>query len=133
VSQAALSLWWNGSWPIFAAVFGLAALIAAGLGWKRRRTTPTLAVACVAALPEETARPRRQRRSLQPHRQHRTPIRQPEQAITRYKAADALGRGFGLAHVTEEAAVYLAFNRVDRAIDVCASISAHNPRSLPAA
>jgi hypothetical protein len=32
VSQAALGRWWNGSWPIFAAVFGLAALIAAGLG-----------------------------------------------------------------------------------------------------
>jgi hypothetical protein len=37
------------------------------------------------------------------------------------------------AHVTEEAAVYLAFNRVDRAIDVLREHIGTQPRSLPAA
>src|SRR5262249_17852892 len=36
--QAVLGDWWSGSWPIFAALVGLASLIAAGLGWKWRKT-----------------------------------------------------------------------------------------------
>jgi len=37
--QEMLGRWWDGSWPIVGALVGLAALIAAGLAWRRRRAS----------------------------------------------------------------------------------------------
>ena len=132
--QAIVGRGWAASWPLFAAFFGLAALIAAGLGWKRRRVTPTLAVwPAVVALPDPpdsaSTKPTIAAPAPIPHTDSPTPSR-PSLAA---KAANASVAVSELAHVTEEAAVYLAFNRVDRAIDVLREHIGTQPRSLPAA
>jgi pilus assembly protein FimV len=132
--QAILGRWWNGGWPIFAAVFGLAALVAVGLGWKRRRSAPGSTVwANVIGLPETPAPPLAASTAGVASPAPRADS-SPSDAPSREPEADSAPAAVSeLSHVTEEAGVYLAFNRVDRAIEVLREHIRAQPRSLPAA
>jgi hypothetical protein len=138
--QATLLRWWGDAWPLLAALIGLAALIAAGLTWKRSRTTteppswqaepastaqrgggaePPMPAAAAVAAGATTTGPA----TVSPAR---GPVTIAPAQISEVDVSE-------LSHVTEEAGVYLAFNRVDRAIEVLQEHIHAKPRSIPAA
>lgn len=172
--HALLDFWWSGSWPILAAFVGLAALIAAGLGWRRRRATPGATLWPAIASPAQdgaaassTGRSITQigaARSLadggpvmsadaEPGTPSATPsVMTPESAArsisealiaqsnanaakstsaTQGQAKEAAVAVSEVSHVTEEAGVYLAFRRPERAIEVLRQHIRNEPRSLP--
>ena len=143
--QAVLGTWWHGSWPFFAAVVGLAALIAAGLGWKRRRTSsgatlwpgvagaePGRTIAVAEAVAELSASPPRTSAAEVPRAKPSLPKPVASETVLTaiHNPSVAVSE---LSHVTEEAGVYLAFKRVDRAVEVLREHIRTQPHSLPAA
>ena len=132
--QAILGRWWNGSWPIFAAVLGLAALVAVGLGWKRRRSMPGSPVwPDVIAPPDRRVPPLATSTVVVAPPVPHADSPPPNAPSLESKADSAPVAVSEPSHVTEEAGVYLAFNRVDRAIEVLREHIRTQPRSLPAA
>ena len=133
--RATIGRWWNDNWPLLVGVVVLAALIAAVLSSRRRRAT-------VAGGPwrlETTSQ-----RGAQPPQHMPSPA--PADALPQSVAASSPGPQAAtppaaatavhvseLAHVTEEAGVYLAFNRRDRAIEVLREHIGATPQSLPSA
>ena len=131
--QAMLERWRSDGWPLIVAVVALAVMIAALLSYRRRRTAAAASGAWRMEAPSAgragpiapTPRP--------------APIAAAAAAAsTRPQVTGAPGAASTvdvseLSHVTEEAGVYLAFNRPDRAIDVLREHIAAAPRSLPAA
>ena len=135
--QATLGRWWNESWPLLVGIVGLAALIAAVLSYRRRRASaaasqwridpPSRAATEVPsraaiAVPPSAPRPAPAAAEAAPRRGEAAPV--PPSSVVDVTE---------LAHVTEEAGVYLAFNRPDRAIDVLHKHILASPHSLPAA
>ena len=120
--QATIIRWWTDGWPILAAVIGLALLIAAGLSLRRRSVADTSVWRSDAApdggaaparpmtpTPARPSAPTAARAAVQ------APPARPGTAAQRQPSAVPVAE---LSQVTEEAGVYLAFNRVDRAIEV---------------
>lgn len=121
--EATIARWWADGWPILAGIFGLAVLIAAVLAWRRRRPADEHHEWMhAAAATEPPAQPVPDARTAPPPRPGPDPSGKP--------TAVAVSE---LTHVTEEAGVYLAFNRVDRAIEVLEQHIRNAPASLPAA
>ena len=115
--QATMNRWWNDGWPFVAVVIGLAALIATGLSLRRRRAFARGRDRRLDAPPAERAAP---------------------PALPAPQGPDSRGSPTAMAvselsHVTEEAGVYLALNRVDRAIEVLQQHIRTAQGSLPAA
>ena len=126
--EAAMRRWLNDGWPFVAAIVALAALMAAFLAWRRRRAT-----AEHREWLREAVRPDR---SMPPRTDLRAAVAPP--ATTTRPGPDSRTPGTAVAvselsHVTEEAGVYLAFNRVDRAIEVLEQHIRVAPGTLPAA
>jgi len=133
--QAIIGRWWSDAWPVLAAVIGLAVLIAAGLSLRRRRSI-ALPPAWMRDAPAERVAPARP--------EARTPAGARDAARTAPQAPqprlgpDTRGQSTAMAvselsHVTEEAGVYLAFDRVDHAIEVLQQHIHTAAGSLPAA
>ena len=139
--------WWESNWPILAAVLGLASLIAGVLVFRRRRIPGTMTEWPITAAPPErfAAAPA----DTQPPRSFTQAGRDPDDllldvapaalgvpaaagATRRIDAAQAVAVS-ELSQVTEEARVYLALDRPDRAMAVLREHIADQPRSMPAA
>jgi hypothetical protein len=135
--QAIIGRWWNENWPLLVGVVGLAALIAAVLSYRRRRAT----VASGQWRLETTSQGRAESRQPAPRPMPVAATAPPESVEEsspgpQGTAAPATATTVDvseLSHVTEEAGVYLAFNRPERAIEVLREHIRADPRSLPAA
>jgi len=136
--QATIRRWWTDGWPILAMAIGLALLLAAVLlGIRRRRGVPDTPLWMPPVAPDTPPAPQRPaprpaitassvaRAAAQAPQPRQGPETQGGQAT-----AVAVSE---LSHVTEEAGVYLAFNRVDRAIEVLEQHIRSASGSLPAA
>lgn len=144
---AVATRWWESNWPILVAALGLASLIAGVLVFRRRRIPGTMTEWPITAAPPE-------RFAAAP------PVTQPPCSLTQsghdpddlspaagpaamgVPAAAGATRRVDAAHavavselsqVTEEARVYLALDRPDRAMAVLREHIADQPRSMPAA
>ena len=137
--QATLERWRSEGWPLLVAVVALAVMIAALLSFRRRRAAaasgtwrmeaPSQGRTDVSAV-ASAARPAPIAAAAPPKAAAAAPTR-PQ--VTAAPAAASTVDVSELSHVTEEAGVYLAFNRPDRAIDVLREHIHATPRSLPAA
>jgi hypothetical protein len=132
--QATIGRWWSDGWPVLAAVIGLALLIAAGLSLRRRRSVADTPVWMRNAAPGEQAPARP---AARPPAGAPAAARAVAQAAQARQGPDTRGQSTAVAvselsHVTEEAGVYLAFNRMDRAIEVLQQ-HIRTAGSLPAA
>jgi pilus assembly protein FimV len=128
---------WNEGWPLVAAVVVAAALIAALLALRRRRA-PVAAAPWRMEVPAPGRTGTRPPMTTQPAPASAVappsiPAATPAAPITAGQAAGTTVDVSELSHVTEEAGVYLAFNRPDRAIDVLRQHIDTEARSLPAA
>ena len=136
--QATISRWWGDGWPILAMAVGLALLLAAGLLAMRRRRgvadTPVWMPPLTPDHPPAPARP-----APRPAAGASSVARAAAQAAQARQGPDTRGGQATavavseLSHVTEEAGVYLAFNRMDRAIEVLQQHIRSAGGSLPAA
>ena len=144
--QATLARWWSDGWP-FVVVLALAALIATLLALRRRRTRAQLAawpsgaaVAPARSVPARRPAPAVTQPGTAPvtHGEPVAAVAAPAppapapQAVVKQPAAAPLDVS-EISHVTEEAGVYLAFNRPDRAMEVLEEHIRTSPHSLPAA
>jgi len=145
---AMLSRLWSEGWPLLVAFVALAALIAAFLSLRRRRLAAAAspwrmdAPAQGGGLRPAAAYPGR---SVPSGQSVSTPAAPVPAAAANAAAAALRPAGAAttaepsivdvseLSHVTEEAGVYLAFNRPDRAIEVLEDHVRSVPHSLPAA
>ncbi len=144
---AVATRWWEGNWPVLAAVLGLASLIAGVLLFRRRRIPGTMTEWPITAAPPE--RFAAALADTQPPRSFTQSGRDPDDllldvgpaaigvpaaagATRRIDAAQAVAVS-ELSQVTEEARVYLALDRPDRAMAVLREHIADQPRSMPAA
>ena len=135
--QATIGRWWSDGWPVLATVIGLAVLIAAGLSLRRRRTLAGPPALIRDAAPAERAAPARPE-PPRPPAGARDAVRAVPQAPPPRQGPDRREQSTAVAvselsHITEEAGIYLAFNRVDRAIEVLQLHVRTVPASLPAA
>jgi hypothetical protein len=138
--EATLARWWAEGWPIVAGAIGLALLIAALLAWRRRRPPEEYQEWMPAATAAEPPVPPRPAAS-QPGVRTASPAQPAPDVATAPPARagpDTSSRPTAVAvsdlsHVTEEAGVYLAFNRVDQAIEVLEEHIRTVPDSPPAA
>ncbi len=134
--QATVGRWWNESWPLLFGIVGLALLIAAVLSYRRRRA---------AASGQWWLEPPAQGGAESPQRAPRpapvaaaAPLKSveassPKPQVTAAPATATAVDVSELSPATEEAGVYLAFNRPDRAIEVLREHIRAAPRSAPAA
>ena len=136
--SATVGRWWNDNWRFLVGLVVVAALIAAMLSSRRRRAT----VASGQWRLETTS----QGRAPLPPQRMPPPAPTGADALSKSVAASSPGpqvttpHGTSaavhvseLSHVTEEAGVYLAFNRGDRAVEVLREHIRATPQSLPAA
>jgi hypothetical protein len=134
--EATLARWWADGWPIVAGAIGLAVLIAALLAWRRRRAADEpqewmrAATATEPPVPSRRAVPEMDVRTASPAPDIDTAP--PAHAGPKASSAPTAVAVADLSHVTEEAGVYLAFNRVDQAIGVLEEHIRTVPDSLPA-
>ncbi len=134
--QAMLGRWWSEGWPLLLAVVVLAALIAAFLSYRRRRAATPAGQWRIDAAPPGRTQPQAPPAATAPPARSVAPppvaaARTGPQVTT--PGTPTTVDVSELSHVTEEAGVYLAFNRPDRAIGVLAEHISTSPRSLPAA
>ncbi len=129
--------WWSDGWPIIAMAIGIALLLAAGLlGMRRRRGMADTPVWMPPVAPGE---PPRMRAEPRPATAASGAARAAALAAQARQGPDTRGAQATavavseLSHVTEEAGVYLAFNRVDRAIEVLQQHIHSGGGTLPAA
>jgi hypothetical protein len=127
--------WWSEGWPIIAMAIGLALLLAAGLlGMRRRRGMADTPVWMPPAVPDDPPPvrpdPRPAAGAAGGPRADALAAQARQGPDTRGGQAVAVSE---LSHVTEEAGVYLAFNRVDRAIEVLQQHIHSGGGTLPAA
>jgi hypothetical protein len=145
---AVATRWWESNWPILAAVLGLASLIAGVLAFRRRRIPGPMAEWPITAAPPERFPP--PPADTQPPGSFTQSGRDPDDLLLdvgpaamgvpaapgattrRIDAAQAVAVS-ELSQVTEEARVYLALDRPDRAMAVLREHIADQPRSMPAA
>lgn len=154
--QAVVSRWWGENWMLLGAVVAIAALLAVLL-LRRRKPVPAarpwspapaptmtdFAPASPAPAPATTpARPgdAQPRKPAAPSAESRPEPERSPATVTRNVAPDSAPPRPGvkvdvaeLSHITEEAGVYLAVNRPDRAIDVLLEHIRTRANSLPAA
>jgi pilus assembly protein FimV len=136
--------WWETSWPVIAAIVGLASVIAGGLLWRRRREPVATGEWPLAGLRAnrfessvmETPLPEAFTRTGDDAAPGSSPRAAPatpgQRAAGRPDAARAVAVS-ELSHVTEEARVYLAVNRADRAMEVLRRHIDEQPTTVPAA
>lgn len=134
--QATIGRWWNESWPLLVGVVGLALLIAAALSYRRRRAAASgqwwlePPAQGGAELAQRAPRPA-QVAAAAPLKSVEAVSPKPQ--VTAAPATATAVDVSELSHATDEAGVYLAFNRPDRAIEVLREHIRAAPRSAPAA
>ncbi len=144
---AIVARWWDTNWPVIAAIVGLASVIAGGLLWRRRREPVAAGDWPLAGLRAdrfessvmETPLPGMFTRTggaaapgAFPRATPATPALAGQRAAGTPDAARAVAVS-ELSHVTEEARVYLAVNRADRAMEVLRRHIDEQPTTVPAA
>lgn len=125
--------WWESNWPIFAAIIGLASLVAGGLLWRRRRVPIAGGEWPITGLPADRFAASAQFEPVEgSFTQAGGEPPDARQAAGRPDAGQAVAVS-ELSQVTEEARVYLALDRPDRAMHVLREHITEQPRSMPAA
>ncbi|MBK9703728.1 MAG: hypothetical protein IPO75_09820 [Betaproteobacteria bacterium] len=125
--------WWESNWPIFAAIIGLASLVAGGLLWRRRRVPIAGGEWPITGLPADRFAASAQFEPVEgSFTQAGGEPPDARQAAGRPDASQAVAVS-ELSQVTEEARVYLALDRPDRAMHVLREHITEQPRSMPAA
>lgn len=145
---AIVARWWESNWPLIAAVLGMASLIAGGLLWRRRHPTLPPGEWPISGLPASRfesnvadAPPAGSFTHAGSDPEPVAPAAQglptggtprPRVAVGRIDVAQAVAVS-ELSHVTEEARVYLALDRPDRAIEVLRQHIDDHSTNVPAA
>jgi hypothetical protein len=132
--------WWDANWPVFAAIVGLAALVAGGLLLRRRRVPVAAGEWPITRVRDDRFAPSSlyepvggsltQGGGEQPAETSAAPAL--ERARGRTDAAHAVAVS-ELAQITEEARVYVTLGHVERAMDVLREHVAEQPGASPAA
>jgi pilus assembly protein FimV len=134
---ATVGRWWDDNWPLLLGVVVLAALIAAVLSYRRRRTTAASGQWRLETTSQGRAPLRRRMAPPAPTGadalSKSVAASSPGPQVTTLPSTSTTVHVSELSHVTEEAGVYLAFNRPDRAIEVLREHIRATPQSLPAA
>jgi len=144
---AIVARWWDTNWPVIAAIVGLASVIAGGLLWRRRReplTTGEWPITGLRASRFESSvmdAPRPAAFTQTGNDAAPGASSRAASAAAAPPAQRAAGKGdvaravavSELSHVTEEARVYLAVNRPDRAMEVLRQHIDEQPATMPAA
>ncbi len=138
---AAAVRWWDANWPVFAAIVGLAALVAGGLLLRRRRVPVATGEWPITRVRDDRFAPSSlyepvggslTQGGAGEETAETAAAAGPERGKGRTDAAHAVAVS-ELAQITEEARVYVTLGHVERAMDVLREHVAEQPGASPAA